>query len=195
MSRREDDLYPCLKLTPRKQVVAKLLAFLALVHAAVCRAQVCPIKIEGVSKLALTSEMGIYGYAIKVTYHNVSPFAVRGIEFGVQALSTNNGISKPSRIIAIHELASDAVDSLLWNATAFELRNDKRPIDIIWPAVIVLEDGSKVGGSAALCGYRTEEGNTSARLLLSQPSPRFHRIQVIRPGSQKSSSIAERHHW
>jgi hypothetical protein len=151
-------LFPFEKLTPSKQGAAMLLAALALVHSAVCRAQVCPIEIEGVSQQALNSEMGTYGYAIKMIYRNVSPFPVRGIEFGIQALSTNNNVSKPSTIIANHELAPNAVDSLLWNATRFDKQNAKKPNYIIWPAVIVMADGSKFGGSAALCGFRTERG-------------------------------------
>ncbi len=69
-----DDLFPCEKAVLNIQVWAILLTFFALVPSAVCGAQVCPIKIEEVSQYALTSEMGTYGYAIKVTYRNVSHF-------------------------------------------------------------------------------------------------------------------------
>jgi len=140
------------------QFAAMFLAALALVHSAVCSAQVCPIKIEGVSQQALNSQMGTYGYAIKLTYRNVGPFPVRGIEFGIQALSANDSVSKPSTIIANHALAPYAVDSLLWNATHFDKQNEKKPIYIIWPAVIVLADGSKFGSSAVACGFRTDQG-------------------------------------
>ena len=140
------------------QFTAMLVAFLASVPSAVCGAQVCPIKIEGVSQQTLNSEMGTYGYAIKLTYRNVSPFPVRGIEFGIQAVSTSNSVSKPNTIIADHELAPNAVDSLLWNATRFDKQNEKKPIYIIWPAVIVMEDRSKFGGSAAQCGFRVGQG-------------------------------------
>lgn len=153
------------------RVTAMLLAALGVVHSAVCLAQVCPIEIEGVKQQSLTSEMGSYGTAIEVTYRNVSRFPVRGIEFGVQALSTDNSVSKPSIIIENHELAPNAVDSLLWNSTRFDKQNAKRPIYSIWPAVVVMHDGSRFGGSAASCGFRTDQGEQGGKVAAVAAKP------------------------
>lgn len=153
------------------RVAAMLLATLGVVHSAVCRAQVCPIEIEGLKQQSLTSEMGSYGTAIKVTYRNASPFPVRGIEFGVQALSTDNSVSKPSVIIANHELAPNVVASLLWNSTRYDKQNAKSPIYIVWPAIVVMHDGSRFGGSAASCGFRTDQGEQTGKATAVASKP------------------------
>ena len=138
-----------------------LLAALVSLYPAVCRAQACPIEIEGASQQDLNSEMGAYGTALKMTYRNASPFPVHGIEFGIQAIGANNSVSRPGRIIANHQLAPNGVDSLLWNATRFDKQNAAKTIYIVWAALVFMEDGSKLGNSAAQCGYRTDQGKQS----------------------------------
>jgi PEGA domain len=157
--------------TPSMRIAAIFLAALASAHSTVCSAQACPIEIEGVSQQAIKSEMGTFGTAMKVTYRNVSTFPVRGIEFGIQALSTDNGVSRPSSIMANHELAPNAVDSLLWNATRFDKQNTSKPIYIIWPATVVMGDGSKLGGSAKKCGYRTEQSDRTGKAAVASVEP------------------------
>jgi len=141
-----------------------LLAALGSVDSLVGRAQVCPIEVEGVSRQAINSELGASGAAIKVTYRNASRFSVRSIEFEVQALSTNDGVSRPGKIIANRELGPNEVDSLLWNSTRFDKQNASKPVDIIWPALVVMEDGSKFSTSASQCGYRTAQGEQPSKL-------------------------------
>jgi hypothetical protein len=122
----------------------------------VADAQVCPVEIESVTRQALTSDMGNYGTALRISFRNSSKFTIRGIEFGIQVDSTENIKAKPEAIISYHPLLPDAVDSLVWNSTRFNKKNHASQNLVLWPALVELADGSRWVGKSTQCSYRPD---------------------------------------
>ncbi len=75
--------------------------------------QSCPVQIDSVTRQALTSDMGVYGSVLRITYRNTSAFPIRGIEFGIEALDTERNNLRPNAIINYHPLASNAGQVLI----------------------------------------------------------------------------------
>lgn len=143
-----------------RPAMVAFLAALAFVYPGPCRAQVCPVEIENVSPQAPGSGTGAAN-VLRITYRNTSRFPVRGVEFGVQAVDWNSGAGRSGKFFAFLLLEPNAAGAALWNAARFGRKNALGPSLVFWPAIVTMGDGSRWSGSAAQCGYSTDNGGGS----------------------------------
>jgi hypothetical protein len=110
-------------------------------------AQTCPIKITTVTQQVLAEGSGAKAVLL-VRYRNQTPFVVRGIQFGIQTFDEKQmRRGRSQKLLALHVLKPGVESILAWNATRFDKKHMQWQF-VVWPAIVVLDDGSEWLGSA-----------------------------------------------